>query len=120
VKGIPGHGLRNFATTDSFRSRSAHSETLASRTIQEEARRAATANGRVTANCEPGERATGGGAHSVNGAVVASAPAADPDAIFVSTGITFQGYTPTSWTAAAKDAGGAATDVTAWVVCATP
>jgi hypothetical protein len=82
--------------------------------------RAATANGEATASCEPGERATGGGAHSVNGAVVASAPAADPNAIFVSTGITFQGYTPTSWTAAAKNAGGGPTDVTAWVVCAAP
>jgi hypothetical protein len=82
--------------------------------------RAATASGEVTASCEPGERATGGGAHSVNGAVVASAPVADPNAIFVSTGITFQGYTPTSWTAAAKDAGGLPTDVTAWVVCAAP
>jgi hypothetical protein len=82
--------------------------------------RAATANGEVTATCEPGERATGGGAHSVNGAVVASAPVADPNAIFVSTGVTYQGYTPTSWTAAAKNAGGAPTDVTAWVVCAAP
>jgi hypothetical protein len=82
--------------------------------------RAATANGMVTASCEPGERAAGGGAHSVNGAVVASAPAADPNAIFVSTGITFQGYTPTSWTAAAKNAMGSPTDVTAWVVCAAP
>lgn len=82
--------------------------------------RAATGSGSVTANCEPGERATGGGAHSVNGAVVASAPAADPNAIFVSTGITFQGYAPTSWTAAAKGADGLPRDVTAWVVCAAP
>lgn len=80
--------------------------------------RAATASGRVTASCEPGEVATGGGAHSVNGAVVASAPASDPLAVLVSTGITYQGYAPTSWTAAAKDAGGLPTDVTAWVVCA--
>jgi hypothetical protein len=82
--------------------------------------RAATATGTVTAKCEPGERATGGGAHSVNGAVVASAPASDPNANFVSTGITFQGYTPTSWTAAAKDAMGNPVDITAWVVCASP
>jgi hypothetical protein len=82
--------------------------------------RAATASGTVTANCEPGERATGGGAHSVNGAVVASAPAADPNAILVSTGITFQGYAPTSWTAAAKGADGLPRDITAWVVCAAP
>ena len=80
--------------------------------------RAATANGKVTASCGPNEVATGGGAHSVNGAVVASAPASDPLAIFVSTGITYQGYAPTSWTAAAKDAGGLPTDITAWVVCA--
>jgi hypothetical protein len=82
--------------------------------------RAATASGEVTATCEPGERATGGGAHSVNGVVVASAPVADPNAIFVSTGVTYQGYTPTSWTAAAKNAVGTPTDVTAWVVCAAP
>jgi hypothetical protein len=82
--------------------------------------RAATATGRVVANCQPSERATGGGAHSVNGAVVASAPAGHPDAIFVSTGITHQEYTPTSWTAAARDATGNPVDVTAWVVCAAP
>jgi hypothetical protein len=84
--------------------------------------RAATGSDRVTVNCQPGERATGGGAHSVNGFIDASAPAAHPDAIFVSTGITFQEYTPTSWTAHADGAEppGTPTDVTAWVVCAAP
>lgn len=83
-------------------------------------RAATSASGQVTAGCEPGERATGGGAHSVAGAVVASAPASDPLAIFVSSGITYQGYTPTSWTARARDEMGNPTDVTAWVVCAAP
>lgn len=84
--------------------------------------RAATGFERVTAACEPGERATGGGAHSVNGFIWASAPSAHPMAIDVSTGITFQGYTPTTWTAAADGAEppGTPTDVTAWVVCAAP
>jgi hypothetical protein len=77
---------------------------------------------RVTAACQPGERAVGGGAHSVNGFIDASAPAAHPDAIFVNTGITFQEYTPTSWTAHADGAEppGTQADVTAWVVCAAP
>jgi hypothetical protein len=35
-------------------------------------------------------------------------------------GISFQGYTPTSWTAAADDGSGGPADVTAWVVCAAP
>jgi hypothetical protein len=84
--------------------------------------RTATGFERVTAECQPGERATGGGGHSVNGFIWASAPSAHPNAIDVSTGITFQGYTPTSWTAAAEGAEppGTPNDVTAWVVCAAP
>jgi hypothetical protein len=36
---------------------------------------------RATVECQPGERATGGGAHSVNGFIWASAPAANPSVI---------------------------------------
>ena len=72
------------------------------------------------ATCQPGERATGGGARSVTGYVVASAPASHPLSIHVPDGISFQGYTPTSWTAADDDGSGGPADVTAWVVCAAP
>jgi hypothetical protein len=76
----------------------------------------------VTAHCQPGERATGGGAHSVNGFVWASAPAANPAVIHTVAPLALQGYTPTSWTAAADGAEpeGTPADVTAWVVCAVP
>ena len=80
--------------------------------------RTATDSGRAIASCQPGERATGGGAHSVAGFVDASAPAAHPDAIYVSTGVTFLEYAPTSWTAGAHDVDGNPADVTAWVICA--
>ena len=76
----------------------------------------------VTAHCEPGERATGGGAHSVNGFIWASAPAANPSVIHTVAPLELQGYTPTSWTAAADGAEppGTPADVTVWVVCAVP
>lgn len=76
----------------------------------------------VTAHCEPGERATGGGGHSVNGFIWASAPAANPSVIHTVAPLTLQGYTPTSWTVAADGAEPPDTpaDVTAWVVCAAP
>jgi hypothetical protein len=76
----------------------------------------------VTAHCEPGERATGGGAHSVNGFIWASAPAANPSVIHTVAPLALQGYTPTSWTAAADGAEppGTQADVTVWVVCAAP
>jgi hypothetical protein len=82
--------------------------------------RATTATGATTANCQPGERATGGGAHSVDGFVDGSGPTSQPLAFEVKTGITFQDYTPTAWSAAARDVNGDPTDVTAWVVCAAP
>jgi hypothetical protein len=82
--------------------------------------RATAGNGSVTATCQPGERATGGGAHSVDGYIVASAPASHPLSIYVPDGISFQEYTPTSWTAAADNGAGGPADVTAWVVCAAP
>jgi hypothetical protein len=76
----------------------------------------------ATARCEPGERATGGGAHSVNGFIWASAPAADPSVIHTVAPLALQGYTPTSWTAAAGGAEppGTPADVTVWIVCAAP
>ena len=79
--------------------------------------RAASGTGTVTASCQPGERATGGGAHSVEGVIVGSAPVADPLAFFAKGPVPYQGYTPTSWTARAQK-GSADADVTAWVVCA--
>jgi len=82
--------------------------------------RAVAGNSSVTANCQPGERATGGGAHSVSGYIDASAPASHPLSIYVPDGISFQEYTPTSWTAHADDGAGGPADVTAWVVCAAP
>jgi hypothetical protein len=84
--------------------------------------RKAAGNDEVTAHCEPGERAVGGGAHSVNGFIWASAPAANPSVIHTVAPLTLQGYTPTSWTAAADgaDPAGTPADVTAWVVCAAP
>jgi hypothetical protein len=60
---------------------------------------------RATVKCQPGERATGGGAHSVNGFIWAGAPAGNPSVIDTVAPLAFQGYTPTSWTAAA-DGGG--------------
>jgi hypothetical protein len=74
--------------------------------------------GAVTASCRPGEVATGGGAHSFGGRVLGQGPTSNPLAFFTSTGVTFQGYTPTAWSAVAKDASGDPADVTAWVVCA--
>lgn len=52
----------------------------------------------------------------------ASAPAADPSVIHTVAPLALQGYTPTSWTAAADGAEppGTPADVTAWVVCAAP
>ena len=82
--------------------------------------RANAGTGRVTAACLPGERALGGGAHSVNGNVRGSGPASDPQAFLTTGGITYQGYVPTSWSAVARDVVGNDADVTAWVVCAAP
>ena len=81
---------------------------------------------KVVAPCQPGERATGGGAHSRNGFVVGQGPAWTPLAFFAPPGSQPSGgYTPTSWSAAAVevDTSGAVigpADVTAWVVCAAP
>jgi hypothetical protein len=77
---------------------------------------------RATVECQPGERATGGGAHSVNGFIWASAPAGNPSVIDTVAPLELQGYTPTSWTAAADGAEppGTPADVTVWVVCVAP
>jgi hypothetical protein len=75
---------------------------------------------KVTANCQPGERATGGGAHSVNGIVVGQGPTGEPLAFYAPPNEPhYVGYTPTAWSAAAETDVGTA-DVTAWVVCAAP
>jgi hypothetical protein len=72
----------------------------------------------VTAKCHPGEVATGGGAHSFNGVLVGDAPTAEPLALFTNGGVSFQGYQPDAWSAAAGGSPGDDIDVTAWVVCA--
>ena len=75
---------------------------------------------KVTAHCQPGERATGGGAHSVEGIVVGQGPTGEPLAFYTPPDEPhFVGYTPTEWSAAAETETGPA-DVTAWVVCAAP
>jgi hypothetical protein len=82
--------------------------------------RAAHGNDKVTVYCQPGERATGGGAHSVNGVVVGQGPTAEPLAFYAPPDeLPYVGYTPNAWSAAAESGGGT-TDVTAWVVCAAP
>ena len=76
----------------------------------------------ATANCNPGEIATGGGAHSFSDYIVGDGPTSQPLAFFTTGGVTNQGYSPTSWSAAAvgdPDRVGEQLDVTAWVVCAT-
>src|SRR3954454_1777023 len=55
----------------------------------------------VTATCNPGEVATGGGAHSFTGFLVGDAPTSQPLALFTNHGITVQGYQPNAWSAAA-------------------
>jgi hypothetical protein len=79
--------------------------------------RVASGTGVVTANCLPGERATGGGAHSFTGFIQGSAPVLNP-LTFYTTSTPGAGYTPTSWSAHAQDEIGHEVDVTVWVVCA--
>jgi hypothetical protein len=74
----------------------------------------------VTANCQPGERATGGGAHSVNGIVVGQGPVGTGLTFYAPVGEQSGGYTPTAWSAAAEAEPGLPEDVTAYVVCAAP
>lgn len=70
-------------------------------------RSSAEATGSVTANCQSGEVALGGGAFSQDGFLWDTSP--DPD-----TG------TPTGWFAQAALSGGGAAKVQAFVVCAAP
>src|SRR5262245_22458362 len=81
--------------------------------------RVASGTGVVRANCLPGERATGGGAHSFTGFIQGSAPVLDP-LIFYTTSTPGAGFTPTSWSAHAEDEIGHEVDVTVWVVCTSP
>lgn len=82
--------------------------------------RALAGHDEVTANCQPGERAVGGGAHSPDGVVVGQGPTTEPLAFFAPPNEQpFVGYTPTAWSAAAETETGPAY-VTAWVVCASP
>ena len=79
----------------------------------------------VTAHCQPGERATGGGADSFGGFVVGQGPTDQPLAFFSPpSSQPAGGYTPTAWSAAAVEVTTAGVvgpaDVTAWVVCAAP
>jgi hypothetical protein len=78
-----------------------------------------TPNVTVTAKCNPGEVATGGGAHSFQGRLLGDAPTSQPLALFTNAGITCQCYQPDAWSAAAAAEPGTDVDVTAWVVCAT-
>jgi hypothetical protein len=80
---------------------------------------------KVTAHCQPGERATGGGAHSVTGFVVGQGPTGQPLAFYAPPNEPhYDGYTPTAWSAAAVEVDTTGVvgpaDVTAWVVCAAP
>jgi hypothetical protein len=75
---------------------------------------------KLTAHCQTGERATGGGAHSPDGVVVGQGPTTQPLAFYAPPNEPpFVGYTPTGWSAAAETETGPA-HVTAWVVCAAP
>jgi hypothetical protein len=80
-----------------------------------------TAVGEAIARCPAGSRATGGGADSFEGIVVGQGPTDVPLAFFAPPDQQpFTGYTPTAWSAAARDELGDPADVTAWVVCAAP
>jgi hypothetical protein len=83
--------------------------------------RAVTATGEAIARCPAGSRATGGGADSLEGFVVGQGPTDVPLAFFApAQQQPFEGYTPTAWSAAARDEFGDPADVTAWAVCAAP
>jgi hypothetical protein len=73
----------------------------------------------ITANCNPGEVAISGGAHSFDGVIDAIAPTSIPTAVFTIGMPTGLGYTPGGWTGhAVNDTDNA--HVTVWVLCATP
>jgi len=70
-------------------------------------REGASAAPTSVADCEPGERAVGGGGFTADGALYESAPSATSG-------------TPTDWVASAQTASGADAQVQAWVICAAP
>jgi hypothetical protein len=72
----------------------------------------------ATATCNPGEVATGGGAHSVMGALIGDGPTSEPLAFFA-TGGSPPSSPSSAWSAVAQGNPGDPVDVTAWVVCAT-
>jgi hypothetical protein len=83
--------------------------------------KAVSAMGDAIARCPAGSRATGGGADSFEGVVVGQGPTDVPLAFFAPPlAQPAQDYTPTAWSAAARDEVGDPADVTAWVVCAAP
>ena len=83
--------------------------------------KAVSAMGEAIARCPAGSRATGGGADSFEGFVVGQGPTEVPLAFFAPPlEQPAQDYTPTAWSAAARDDIGDPADVTAWVVCAAP
>lgn len=81
--------------------------------------RTATGEKDVTAACQPGERATGGGGTSLDGYLIGTEPLSHPLAIYAPGFPPAGGYTPTAWSAHAEDGEGGPAQVTAWVVCAT-
>jgi hypothetical protein len=82
--------------------------------------RIATGEKDVTAACQPGERATGGGGTSLDGYLIGTEPLSHPQAIYALGFPPAGGYTPTAWSAHAEDGAGGPAEVTAWVVCAAP
>lgn len=82
--------------------------------------RNATGQKDVTAACQPGERATGGGGTSLDGYLIGTEPLSHPLAIYALGFPPAGGYTPTAWSAHAEDGEGGPAQVTAWVVCAAP
>jgi hypothetical protein len=91
--------------------------------------RTSSGHGIQRTDCLPGEVATGGGAHSPDGYVIASIPASHPQAPFAQNGPPTQYPAPTSWEARAVKVNVSGTgtitsvddaDLTTWVVCAAP
>ena len=91
--------------------------------------RTSSGHGIQRTDCQPGEVATGGGAHSPDGYVIASIPASHPQAPFTQNGPPTQYPAPISWEARAVKVNVSGTgmitsvddaDLTTWVVCAAP
>jgi hypothetical protein len=91
--------------------------------------RTSSGHGIQRTDCQPGEVATGGGAHSPDGYVIASIPASHPQAPFAQNQPPTQYPATTSWEARAVKVNVSGTgtitsvddaDLTTWVVCAAP